>query len=81
MQFIFRLYHSIDEKEVTDIFRSFPYLYLCEQHKVQKFMGEFRKYRMTKEQIIKLVSATTNAISLKLCIVSTQWWYSCKQDH
>lgn len=56
IQFIFRLYHGITEQEVNDIFRSFPYLYLCEIHKIQKFMGEFRKYRFTKEQIIRVVS-------------------------
>lgn len=49
MQFIFRLYHGINEQEVNEIFKSFPYLYCCEPVKVQKFMGEFRKYRMTKD--------------------------------
>lgn len=56
IQFSFRLYHGITEQEVTEIFRSFPYLYCCELQKIQRFMGEFRKYRFTKEQILKLVS-------------------------
>jgi hypothetical protein len=56
IQFLFRLYHGVNEQEVTDIFRSFPYLYCCDTQKIQKFMGEFRKYRLTKEQIINLVS-------------------------
>lgn len=55
IQFLFRLYHNINEQEVNQVFRSFPYLYLCEVHKIQKFMGEFRKYRLTKEQILKIV--------------------------
>jgi hypothetical protein len=56
IQFLFRLYHGINEQEVTEIFRSFPYLYLCEINKIQKFMGEFRKYRLTKDQVINVVS-------------------------
>jgi hypothetical protein len=72
MQFIFRLYHGINEQEVTEIFKSFPYLYLCEQTKLQKFLGEFRKYRMTKEQIIRLVS-----IFASFQIVQKQRRHSC----
>lgn len=44
----------MSQAEVNEIFRSFPYLYLCEINKIQKFMGEFRKYRFTKEQVIKV---------------------------
>ncbi len=51
---MFNLYHQVSQAEVNDIFRAFPYLYLCEINKVQKFMGEFRKYRMTKEQVVKI---------------------------
>ena len=51
---MFNLYHQVSQAEVNEIFRSFPYLYLCEINKVQKFMGEFRKYRFTKEQVIKV---------------------------
>jgi len=38
-----------------DIFRAFPYLLCLEPEKVQKFMGEFKKYKFTKEQVIHLV--------------------------
>jgi hypothetical protein len=51
---LFNLYHQVSQAEVNEIFRSFPYLYLCEINKIQKFMGEFRKYRFTKEQVIKV---------------------------
>lgn len=54
--FLFNLYHGISEKEVMGIFQGFPYLFCCELQKIQRFMGEFRKYRYTKEQIIKLVN-------------------------
>jgi hypothetical protein len=51
------LYHKIEEKEVIDIFRAFPYLFCCDIDKIKKFMGEFRKYKFTKEQILKVVIA------------------------
>lgn len=54
--FLFNLYHGIKEQDVMDIFRNFPYLFCCEVTKVKKFMGEFKKYRFTQEQLIRLVS-------------------------
>lgn len=54
--FLFNLYHGINEKEVMDIFRAFPYLFCCDLDKIQRYMGEFRKYKFSKELIIKLVS-------------------------
>jgi len=54
IQFLFNLYHQISQQEVNEIFRAFPYLYLCETQKIQKFMGEFRKYNFTKDQVIKV---------------------------
>jgi hypothetical protein len=66
IQFIFRLYHQINETEVNDIFRNFPYLYCCEHNKLQKFMGEFRKYRFTKEQIIKVCSQAGGILASKV---------------
>ena len=56
--FLFNLYHGITEKEVMSIFVEFPYLFCCDALKVQKFMAEFRKYRFSKEQIIRLVSCS-----------------------
>lgn len=53
--FLFHLYHGITEPQVMQIFRSFPYLFCCELNKIQRFMGEFKKYKMTNEQIINLV--------------------------
>lgn len=32
--FLFNLYHGISEKEVMDIFQSFPYLFCCELKKI-----------------------------------------------
>lgn len=66
IQFLFNLYHQISEKEVNDIFRAFPYLYLCEINKVQKFMGEFRKYRMTKDQIVRVCSESGGLLASRV---------------
>lgn len=56
INFLFNLYHGIKDQQVFEIFRSFPYLYCCEIKKIQYFMGEFKKYRFTNQQIINLVS-------------------------
>ena len=66
IQFLFRLYHGITEQEVNTIFRNFPYLYCCEINKIQKFMGEFRKYRMTKEQILNLCQHSGGILASKV---------------
>jgi len=31
---LFRIYHDINQKQVTEIFKSFPYLYCCPTRKV-----------------------------------------------
>lgn len=63
--FQFNLYHGITDKEVMQIFSSFPYLFCCEPIKIQKFMAEFRKYRFTKEQIIKLCTHAGGILASK----------------
>ncbi len=63
---MFNLYHQVSQAEVNDIFRAFPYLYLCEINKVQKFMGEFRKYRMTKEQVVKISKESGGLLASKV---------------
>ena len=52
---LFRIYHEVSAQEVTEIFLDFPYLYCCPTRKLQLFLGEFRKYRLTKPQILNLV--------------------------
>ena len=53
---MFEIYHGISPEEVKSIFLDFPYLYCCPSRKLQVFLGEFRKYRFTKDQILNLVS-------------------------
>ena len=37
-----------------EIFKHFPYLFCCEYLKMQRFFSEFKKYKFSKDQVIKL---------------------------
>ena len=52
--FLFELYVQMDEKQVIKIFRGFPYMACINSRKLTKFLGEFKKYRFTHEEIINL---------------------------
>ena len=52
--FLFKLYLQFDTEDVMKIYRSFPYLFCTQPYKIKGFMQEFRKYRFTKEQIMRL---------------------------
>ena len=54
--YLFDLYHKITPEEVMSVFRSFPYLFCCDTVKMRLFLGQFRKYKFTKEQILHIVS-------------------------
>ena len=47
--FLFELYHNISKKDTIKIFKSFPYLLCVPPRKIQRFLAEFRKYRMTPQ--------------------------------
>jgi len=65
--YIFDLYHKIEKETViNDIFKNFPYLFCCDPVKIQKFMGQFRKYRLTKEQIINLSANSGGLLATKV---------------
>lgn len=49
------LYNGLDEKDVMSIFVTFPYLFCCEVDKIRRFMGEFKKYRFKREEIVKVL--------------------------
>lgn len=53
---LFDLYHGITQKQVIGIFKEFPYLFCCDMSKMRQFLAEFRKYRFTNKEIIRLVS-------------------------
>jgi hypothetical protein len=46
---LFEVYHEIKPEQVTEIFLAFPYLYCCPSRRLQLFLAQFRKYRMTKD--------------------------------
>ena len=53
---LFKIYHDISKEQVTEIFQAFPYLYCCPSKKIQTFLAEFRKYRLSQDEIMHLVS-------------------------
>lgn len=53
--FLMNLYNGLDEKDVMSIFVTFPYLFCCEVDKIRRFMGEFKKYRFKREEIVKVL--------------------------
>ena len=63
---LFQIYHKISAAEVTEIWRNFPFLYCCPTRKIQLFLAEFRKYRLTKEQIINLCSNSGGILGCKV---------------
>lgn len=54
---LFKLYNGIEQDKVMTMFRNFPYLFCCDTIKMRHFLGEFKKYRMTEDQIVNLVSS------------------------
>ena len=52
--FLFELYLKMEEKQVIQIFRGFPFMACLQQRKLTKFLGEFKKYRFTHKEVIDL---------------------------
>ena len=52
--FLFELYNKFTMEETVKIFRAFPYLVCVDHRKLTLFNGEFKKYKMTKEQILNV---------------------------
>ena len=76
---LFQIYHEIPSTEVTEVFKAFPYLYCCQTDKLRQFMAQFRKYRLSKEQILNLVSTLSQSKSKLICcfesrLVQEQRW-------
>lgn len=62
---LFDLYHRIEKSKVMEIFESFPYLFCCETSKMQRFLGEFRKYKMTNDQIMNLCKNSNGLLAVR----------------
>ncbi|CDW81088.1 UNKNOWN [Stylonychia lemnae] len=66
ISFLLNLYHGISDSQVRTIFMHFPYLLCCDLDKVKQFMGEFKKYRFTKEQVVRVVSISRSFNNVQL---------------
>lgn len=64
--FLFKLYHEINKDQVMDIFREFPYLFCCDMKKMRLFMGEFRKYKFSKRQILQICKKSGGLLACKV---------------
>lgn len=53
---LFKMYNNIDTAAVMTMFRGFPYLFCCDLLKTRRFLAEFKKYKMTEQQIVSVVS-------------------------
>ena len=51
---IFDLYLKFEQKDVIDIFKGFPYMICQPTRKMIKFCGQFKKYKMEKDDIKNL---------------------------
>lgn len=52
--FLFELYLQMSQKDTIRIFRKFPYMSCISHRKMQKFLGEFKKYKMTHKQVLNV---------------------------
>jgi len=64
--YLFDLYHKITPQEVMGVFRHFPYLFCCDTIKMRLFMGQFRKYRLSKDQILHLTKNSNGLLATKV---------------
>lgn len=46
--FLFNLYHKIEQKNFLKIYINFPYMMCQDTAKIQRFLGEFKKYKLTQ---------------------------------
>ena len=52
--FLFELYIKMSQKDTIRIFRKFPYMICISHRKMQRFLGEFKKYKMTHWQVMNV---------------------------
>lgn len=59
---LFELYCKFEMEDTLKIFKRFPYLLAMDYRKLTLFCGQFKKYRLTKEQIIKYCTWNTGLL-------------------
>lgn len=77
---LFDLYHKISREEVMGVFKKFPYLFCCDLNKIRLFMASFRKYRLSNERILHLVSRILVFYShLFSALIQVAYWLAKSQ--
>lgn len=74
---LFKLYNGIEREKVMTMFRGFPYLFCCDTVKMRRFLGEFKKYKMTEDQIVRLVSTLSSLIVNRYRDAKVCWRSKC----
>lgn len=64
--FLFELYHGISQEDTMKIFQAFPYMLCVKPRKIQRFLGEFRKYRYTQAQIMNVCMNSQGLLGSKV---------------
>jgi len=65
-EFIFELYHGMKLSDILEIFRAFPFILCLPTRKVQLFMGQFKKYRFTHDQIKHVCTKSGGVLGCKV---------------
>ena len=64
--FLFNLYHKIEQKNFLKIYINFPYMMCQDTAKIQRFLGEFKKYKLTQQQVMKLCGHSGGLLGSKV---------------
>ena len=64
--FLFELYLKMEQKDFMKIFRGFPYVMCLDTPKIQRFVGEFKKYRFTVKQVVNLCAKSGGILGCKV---------------
>jgi hypothetical protein len=60
--FLFNMYCDFDVEDTMKIVKKFPYVLAMDHRKLTLFCGQFKKYRLTKEQIINYTTKNTGLL-------------------
>lgn len=76
--FLFNLYFKMGEKDFIRIYKEFPYMLCLDRGKIQGFLGQFKKYRFTSKQVIKVCTQSGGLLGHKISNL-TGLFETCKQ--
>lgn len=65
-EFLFQLYHKFEREDYLQVVLGFPYMLTTPDRKLQLFLGQFKKYRFTKEQLIRVVNQSGGLLATKV---------------